>query len=135
MGPMRNDCDRISTTASAEEPALVSAAARAGGGNEVDGGGHPRISREYARASSCFVLSRGSPREEVSSLEIDPAVYRHGSNDRAEQRLYGMLGAFGRWSCRYGEKEWFFTAYQKCRPDGSLALGYFAYAMAAEKAA
>ena len=98
MGPMRNDCDRISTTASAEEPALVSAAARAGGGNEVDGGGgHPRISREYARASSCFGLSRGSPREEVSSLEIDPAVYRHDSNDRAEQRLYGMLGAFGRW--------------------------------------
>jgi hypothetical protein len=75
------------------------------------------------------------PGREKCSLEIGPAVYPHDSNDRAEQRLYGVLGAFGRWSYRYGKKEWFFTAYRKRHLDGSLALGYFAYAIPAEKAA
>ena len=75
------------------------------------------------------------PGREVSSLELARVVYPHDSNDGAERRLYGVLGAFGRRSYGYGKKEWFFTAYQKCRPDGSLALGYLAYAMAAEKAA
>ena len=75
------------------------------------------------------------PGREICSLEISPAVYPHDSNDRAEQRLYGVLGAFGRWSYRYGKKEWFFTAYRRRRPDGSLALGYFAYVTPAEKAA
>ena len=62
------------------------------------------------------------PGREKCSLEIGPAVYTHDSNDRAEQRLYGVLGAFGRWSYRYGKKEWFFTAYRKRHPDGSLVL-------------
>jgi hypothetical protein len=65
-------------------------------------------------------------------LEIAPAVYPHDSGDRAEQRLYGVLGAFVRRSYRYGKKERFFTAYWRRRPDGSLALGYFAYVTPAE---
>jgi hypothetical protein len=75
------------------------------------------------------------PGREVSSLELARSVYPHDSDGGAQQRLYGALGAFGRRTYGYGKNQWFFSAYRKRRPDGSLALGSFGYVMPAEKAA
>ena len=75
------------------------------------------------------------PGREVSSLELARAVYPDGSDAGAQQRLCGVLGAFGRRSYRYGKEGWFFSVYRERRPDGSLALGRFVYVMPAEKAA
>jgi hypothetical protein len=91
-----------------------------------------RESTPALRAALDYLADR--PGREVSSLELARAVYPHDSDDGAEKRLYGVLGAFGRRSYGYGKKEWFFTAYRKHRLDGSLALGYFVYVMPAEKA-
>jgi hypothetical protein len=85
------------------------------------------------RAALDYLADR--PGREVSSLELARSVYPHDSDGGAQQRLYGALGAFGRRTYGYGKKEWFFSAYRKRRPDGSLALGSFGYVMPAEKAA
>ncbi len=92
-----------------------------------------RESTPALRAALDYLADR--PGREVSSLELARAVYPHDSDDGAEKKLYSVLGAFGRRSYGYGKKEWFFTAYRRRRPDGSLALGYFAYVTPAEKAA
>ena len=92
-----------------------------------------RESTPVLRAALDYLADR--PGREVGSLELARAVYPHDSDGGAQQRLYGMLSAFGRRSYGYGKKEWFFSAYRKRRPDGSLALGYFANVTPAEKAA
>jgi len=91
-----------------------------------------RESTPALRAALDYLAER--PGREVSSLELARAVYPHDSDVGATRRLYGMLGAFGRRSYGYGKLQWFFTAYRKRRPDGSLAFGYFGYLMPAEKA-
>jgi hypothetical protein len=85
------------------------------------------------RAALDYLADR--PGREVGSRELARALYPHDSDVCAQQRLYGVLGAFGRRSYGYGKKEWFFTTHRKRRPDGSLVLGYFSYVMPVEKAA
>jgi hypothetical protein len=92
-----------------------------------------RESTPVLRAALDYLAER--PEREVSSLELARAVYPRDNDGGAQQRLYGVLGAFGRRSYGYGKKQWFFAAHRKRRPDGSLALGYFGYVMPAEKAA
>jgi hypothetical protein len=92
-----------------------------------------RESTPALRAALDYLADR--PGREVSSLELARAVYPHNSDVSAARRLYGALSAFGRRSYGYGKKQWFFTAYRKRHPDGSLALGYFGYVMPAENAA
>ncbi len=91
-----------------------------------------RESTPALRAALDYLAKR--PGREVSSLELARELYPHDSHVGAQRRLYGMLSAFGRRSYGYGKKEWFFSAYRKRRPDGSLALGHFGYVMPAEKA-
>jgi hypothetical protein len=93
-----------------------------------------RESTPALRAALDYLAER--PGREVSSRELARAIYPHDDSDvGAERRLYGVLSAFRRRSYGYGKKQWFFSAYRKRRPDGSLGLGYFGYVMPAEKAA
>jgi hypothetical protein len=93
-----------------------------------------RESTPALRAALDYLAER--PGREVSSLELARAVYPHDESDGgAQQRLYGVLSAFGRRSYGYGKQQWFFSVYRKRRPDGSLVLGDFGYVMPGEKAA
>ena len=73
------------------------------------------------------------PDQEVRSLELAGVVYPDDSGDEAENRLYGVLGAFGsRAKYTYGKEAWFFLAKRERHSDGSL--GAMVYIMPAEKA-
>ncbi len=75
------------------------------------------------------------PEQNVKSRELARVVYPDDGGDEVENRLYGVLGAFGSRAkyTYYGKEVWFFLAERERQADGSL--GYMVYIMPAEKAA
>jgi hypothetical protein len=60
-------------------------------------------------------------------------VYPNDNDVDARNKLYGVLGAFGSRSYKYGKQKWFFAADRERNPDGSA--GRMVYIMPAEQAA
>lgn len=92
------------------------------------------VARAYRESTptlqAAFDYLADRPDHEVSTPELARAVYPDESDDvDARNKLYGMLGAFGRRSYKYGKAKWFFLAE---RPDPN---GYMVYTMPADKAA
>jgi hypothetical protein len=70
---------------------------------------------------------------EVESTELARVVYPNDNDVDARNKLYGVLGAFGSRSYKYGKQKWFFAADRERNPDGSA--GRMVYIMPAEQAA
>jgi hypothetical protein len=70
---------------------------------------------------------------EVESTELARVVYPNDNDVDARNKLYGVLGAFGSRSHKYGKQKWFFAADRERNPDGSA--GRMVYMLPAEQAA
>lgn len=92
------------------------------------------VTRAYRESTpalrAAFDYLADHPKDKVSTLELARAVYPDESDDvDAKNKLYGVLGGFGKRAYSYGKAKWFFLAE---RPDPN---GYMVYTMPADEAA
>jgi hypothetical protein len=85
------------------------------------------------RARLAFDYLADNPEREVMTTELARVVYPNVNDVDARNKLYGVLGAYGRRLYRYGKQKWFFAAEKKRNQDGSE--GRMVYIMPSDKAA